>query len=522
MPYQIRSPYGWEDLPPGAVMDEDTLSRLLQLGLVRWRNPNTFVMLIVWIVQLFNAVFPTNAEFERRREGLPGATPTGSQSHGHNQSHSHKKPAPEDPFVTLGLAPKGEGVELAGINKAYRALALKWHPDKNGQSEESIEMMQRLTAAKAACCRQLEGEVADEVANESEEEVQEGEEASDQRGDRRGKEEHKAQREEEKAHREWNKRRNTEQRRVKRKQRQAAERRQQDLARAAREQRAKERGGEEPWQVRQRQREQQRRPTESKRQHQDRLNRLERRAEQHVEVPYSLAYCDHPVAAAIAAGAYAALTELFYFSFSPLAPVDAHGHTPLHCAAHWQDARAWSVVISRCGGAWAEAVMARNERGLTALELLEAAVAERAASPAAAPAAEADGGEGGGEGGQGDVEALLARARELEVQARAQQKVEARARRRTLDVASLRRPAWAVRHSTHASTTLPLCDLVHALCTGARCACAAYQHSSTVHGNVYMRARRCSASPRRGGSTPSPSGTPRASRASCSPRPASA
>ena len=46
MPYQIRSPYGWEDLPPGAVMDEDTLSRLLQLGLVRWRNPNIFVMLI--------------------------------------------------------------------------------------------------------------------------------------------------------------------------------------------------------------------------------------------------------------------------------------------------------------------------------------------------------------------------------------------------------------------------------------------------------------------------------------------
>ena len=35
MPYQIRSPYGWEDQPPGAVMDEDTLSRLLQLGLVR-------------------------------------------------------------------------------------------------------------------------------------------------------------------------------------------------------------------------------------------------------------------------------------------------------------------------------------------------------------------------------------------------------------------------------------------------------------------------------------------------------
>ena len=511
MPYQMRSQYGWEDLPPGAVMDENTLDRLLQLGLVRWRNPNILIMIIVWIAQLFNAVFPTNAEFERRHEGRPGATPAGSQS----QSHK-KPPAPEDPFVTLGLTPKGEGVELAGINKAYRALALKWHPDKNQQSEESIEMMQRLTAAKAACCRQLAGEVADEVADESEEEVQEGEEAGDQRGDRRGKEGHKAQQEEQKARREWNKRRNTEQRRVKREQRQAAERRQQDLARAAKEQRAKASGGEEPWQVRQRQREQQRKPTESKRQHQDRLSRLERRAEQHVEIPYSLAYCEHPVAAAIAAGAYAALTELFYFSFSPLAPVDAHGHTPLHCAAHWQDARAWNVVISRCGGAWAEAVLARNEHGLTPLALLEAAVAERAASPAspaAAPAAEADGGEdggeGGGEGGQAGGEALLARARELEVQAKAQQKVEASARRRTLDVDSLRRPAWGVRHTTHASMrdSTQLCD-ARIICM--RCASHA---SKTAHGNVCMCGRRCSASQRRGGSTPSLAG-PCASRAS--------
>ena len=408
MAYQILSPYGWQDLPPDAVMDEDTLDGLLQLGLARWRNPNLFVVLIMWIVQLFDAVFPTNAEFERRYEGHAGATPASSHSQSHGQSQSHKKPAPEDPFVTLGLAPKGDGVDLAAVNKAYRALALKWHPDKNGQSEESIDMMQRLTAAKAACCRQLEGEVADEVAEESEEEVQE-EKVASERGKRRAKQEHKTQREEEKAHREWNKRRNAEQRRVKRKQRQAAERRQQDLARAAREQRAKERAREEPWQARQRQREQQRRPTESKRQHQDRLARLESRAEQHAEIPYSLAHCEHPVAAAIAAGTYGALAELFYFSFSPLAPVDAHGHTPLHCAAHWQDARAWSVVIRECQDAWAEAVMARNERGLTALGLLEAAVAERAASPSAAPGdaaraaeedREEDGGEGGGEGGK--------------------------------------------------------------------------------------------------------------------------
>ena len=139
-------------------MDEDTLERLLQLGLARWRNPNLVLVLLMWLVQLFDAVFPTNAEFERRYEDRTGGTPADSQSQSHGQSQSHKKPAPEDPFVTLGLAPKGEGVDLAAVNKAYRALALKWHPDKNGQSEESIDMMQRLTAAKAACCRQLEGD----------------------------------------------------------------------------------------------------------------------------------------------------------------------------------------------------------------------------------------------------------------------------------------------------------------------------------------------------------------------------
>ena len=136
-------------------MDEDTLERLLQLGLARWRNPNLFLVLIIWLVQLFDAVFPTNAEFERRYEDRTGGTPAGSQSQSHGQSQSHKKPAPEDPFVTLGLAPKGEGVDLAAVNKAYRALALKWHPDKNGQSEESLAMMQTLNAAKAACLQHL-------------------------------------------------------------------------------------------------------------------------------------------------------------------------------------------------------------------------------------------------------------------------------------------------------------------------------------------------------------------------------
>ena len=93
MPYQILSPHGWQDLPPEAVMDEDTLERLLQLGLVRWRNPNLFLVLIMWLVQLFDAVFPTNAEFERRYEDRTGGTPAGSQSQSHG-ALMQPKPGP--------------------------------------------------------------------------------------------------------------------------------------------------------------------------------------------------------------------------------------------------------------------------------------------------------------------------------------------------------------------------------------------------------------------------------------------
>ena len=34
---------------------------------------------------------------------------------------------------------------------------LRWHPDKNGQSDESLAMMQTLNAAKAACLQRLAG-----------------------------------------------------------------------------------------------------------------------------------------------------------------------------------------------------------------------------------------------------------------------------------------------------------------------------------------------------------------------------
>ena len=54
-----------------------------------------------------------------------------------------------DPFRALGL--EREGATPDDVARAYRALAFRWHPDKNGQSDESHAAMQTINAARAAC-----------------------------------------------------------------------------------------------------------------------------------------------------------------------------------------------------------------------------------------------------------------------------------------------------------------------------------------------------------------------------------
>lgn len=50
----------------------------------------------------------------------------------------------QTPWQILGV-PKG--VALTEIKKSYRKLVMRWHPDKNNGSEESVAMFKKIDAA---------------------------------------------------------------------------------------------------------------------------------------------------------------------------------------------------------------------------------------------------------------------------------------------------------------------------------------------------------------------------------------
>lgn len=69
---------------------------------------------------------------------------------------SHGEVTNFDPFPILGIE---QGATVAQIKKAYRALSLKYHPDKNPNNPKAADMFVKITKAYAA--------LTDEVAKEN-------------------------------------------------------------------------------------------------------------------------------------------------------------------------------------------------------------------------------------------------------------------------------------------------------------------------------------------------------------------
>ena len=50
----------------------------------------------------------------------------------------------ENLYDTLGISETATGDE---IKKAYRALSMKWHPDKNKDSPDAVSQFQKISSA---------------------------------------------------------------------------------------------------------------------------------------------------------------------------------------------------------------------------------------------------------------------------------------------------------------------------------------------------------------------------------------
>lgn len=50
----------------------------------------------------------------------------------------------DSPWAVLGISP---GASLEEVKKAWRRAAHRWHPDRNGGSEDAVKMFKRANAA---------------------------------------------------------------------------------------------------------------------------------------------------------------------------------------------------------------------------------------------------------------------------------------------------------------------------------------------------------------------------------------
>ena len=300
------------------------------------------------IAEVLRILYPTQAEYEARHggatsddagNGTGAGTGTGNGAGNGagtdgagNDDAVPEEPSPADPFETLGLTAGGEGVDASAVSSAYKKLAMKWHPDKNGGSEESHIMMQRLNSAKASCLDALRppGEHDEDAAGQADEAPDHGSAAE-------GEDEAARM---EREFREFHRRRAAERKRVRKeveRSRAAARNRQQQQQHSA------QHGGKK-----------------------------KKAPKTKVADENPMSCCHHPIACAIRLKAFDALGELLSFEFSPLGTLDAFGHNALHYAAHAADLRCCNLVVQRCGPHWWRACLATNTDGKRPHELIPA------------------------------------------------------------------------------------------------------------------------------------------------------
>lgn len=150
-------------------------------------GPGDFFMAIIgavlsMIAGIVSELFPKKVEYEQRHGRRRKADDRDGDGDGHEETFNNTgrgdgdgdgddkdgaggdEPAAapavsQDPFEALGI-PR-EGATAESVAKGYKKMAIKWHPDKNGQSAESVSMMQAINAARAKCLSALKGGAGD-------------------------------------------------------------------------------------------------------------------------------------------------------------------------------------------------------------------------------------------------------------------------------------------------------------------------------------------------------------------------
>ena len=137
----------------------------------------------IFITLFFSRFVQTEEQYEQKKQwqnwrsraagnGSGGAG--GSEGTGPGASVDQQQ---RDPFEVLGVPRPAENTDpeesLAEVRKAWKKASLKWHPDRNGGSEEAKCRMQEINSAFDACKKVLHkgrGGGSDDSASEEEEE----------------------------------------------------------------------------------------------------------------------------------------------------------------------------------------------------------------------------------------------------------------------------------------------------------------------------------------------------------------